>query len=236
MGVKIYEVGGSIRDEYLSNIRGINYSSGDVDYAVEAPSYEAMLNHIRDVLGYKVYLETPEYVTIRASDSKGRGVDYTLCRKEGPYSDGRHPDWVSVGTIQDDLARRDATMNAIARDVLTGEVLDPFNGLRDIELGVISPVGNVEDRVTEDPLRLLRYMRLSITKEMRLDGSIDNYIEDLWPLLLTISSDRIRDELTKMLKHNTVSAIQLLMSFIGEDGLREVLDKSGIWFMPTTKK
>ena len=109
----IYQVGGSLRDECLGR------PCKDFDFSVEAPSYEAMREHlVQD--GYTIFLEKPEYLTIRARFPKGHPqervcADFVLCRKDGFYSDGRRPDTVEPGTIYDDLARRDFTMNAMAR-------------------------------------------------------------------------------------------------------------------------
>ncbi len=102
--VKIYLVGGSIRDQLLG------LKSKDLDYAVEAGSYEEMRDYIKE--NGKIFLETPEYLTIRAHLKNGEPADFVLCRKDGEYSDGRRPDKVTPGTLYDDLARRDFTVNA----------------------------------------------------------------------------------------------------------------------------
>src|SRR5689334_19330699 len=99
--VKLYKVGGYVRDQVLG------LKSKDIDYAVEAESYDAMKNHLIEK-GAKIYLEQPQYFTIRGK-LNDEDADFVLCRKEGKYSDGRRPDTVEIGTIYDDLARRDFT-------------------------------------------------------------------------------------------------------------------------------
>src|SRR5579859_2576372 len=142
-----YLVGGYVRDKIL----GI--PSKDLDYSVEAASYEEMRQSIID-RGGTILLETPNFFTIRARIGK-EVSDYVLCRKDGAYSDSRHPDSVEHGTLHDDLARRDFTMNAIAIDS-DGNYIDPFNGISDIKNKLIRCVGNAQDRFDEDALRMLR--------------------------------------------------------------------------------
>jgi len=122
-----FEVGGCLRDEF----KGI--PSKDVDFAVEAPSFEAMRDELIED-GFEIFEERPEFFTIRAKVPKGnpledrtRVADFVMCRKDGPSSDGRRPDFVEPGTIFDDLARRDFTVNAIARNAITGEIIDPHS-------------------------------------------------------------------------------------------------------------
>src|ERR1035438_8197642 len=105
MTIKCYQVGGFVRDRLLG------VKSKDLDYAVECADYPTMLRWIQSQ--GKVYLEQPEFWTVRAHIGK-LPADYVLCRKDGQYGDGRRPDSVSVGTLLDDLARRDFSVNAIA--------------------------------------------------------------------------------------------------------------------------
>ena len=90
--VKVFRVGGAVRDQFL------NRPNKDVDFAVEAESYEAMKEYIV-ANGGKIYLETPEFFTIRGKIPNPGDADFVLCRKDGQYSDGRRPDSVSHGTI-----------------------------------------------------------------------------------------------------------------------------------------
>lgn len=125
MNVKFYQVGGSVRDK----IMGIK--PHDIDFAIGAESFGAMREAIL-ARGGKIFLEMEKFFTIRANLPELGSADFVLTRKDGSYSDGRRPDGVTVGTILDDLARRDFTMNAIAINVETGDILDPFDGTGDI--------------------------------------------------------------------------------------------------------
>ena len=135
--MKMYKVGGFVRDQILG------VKSKDVDYAVEASSFYDMERCIFE-MGGEIFLSTPQFFTIRAK-LNGEVADFVLCRKESQYSDGRHPDKVEVGTIYDDLARRDFTMNAIAL-CEDGTYIDPHNGIYDIVRCLIRWVGSPNDR------------------------------------------------------------------------------------------
>jgi tRNA nucleotidyltransferase (CCA-adding enzyme) len=221
--VKIYKVGGCVRDELL----GI--TSKDIDYSVEAESYDAMKSYILS-LGCKIYQERPEYVTIRAKYGK-EDVDFVLCRKDGAYSDGRRPDEVTIGTIYDDLARRDFTINAIAVDE-EGNYLDPFNGRKDIEDKIIRCVGST-DRLKEDALRILRAYRFCITKGFELDHMLSEYMGvGVYSLLENISAERITQELNKCFDHSlskTFWVISTRYEFFGRY-LFDMCDRRGIKF------
>jgi tRNA nucleotidyltransferase (CCA-adding enzyme) len=154
---RFFQVGGSVRDKLLG------VKSKDIDYAVECESFDAMREAIL-AKGGKIFVETPQYFTIRANVPVLGATDYVLCRKDGAYSDGRRPDSVEVGTIFDDLARRDFTVNAIAIDTETGALIDPHGGAQDLTARVLRCVGNPVDRFNEDRLRIFRAARFSLTK------------------------------------------------------------------------
>jgi len=203
--IKIYKVGGAVRDEILG------VKSKDIDYAVEAPSWEDMKEYI-SAQG-KIYLETPQYFTIRAKLPELGDADFVLCRKDGEYTDGRRPDKVEMGTIYDDLARRDFTMNAIAIDTYTEELLDPFNGMEDINEKVIRCVGSAKKRITEDSLRMLRAIRFAVTKGFKIDSDIDWILKKDYYLLKNVSEDRVREELGKAFKHDTLRTLMFLNEY-----------------------
>ncbi len=205
--IKYYTVGGAVRDEILG------LKSKDIDFAVEAPSYEEMREDLI-AKGVIIYQERPEYFAIRGGHPLLGGVDYTLCRKEGFYWDNRHPDSVTIGTILDDLSRRDFTVNAIAKDE-DGNLLDPFNGKEDIQLKVLRCVGRSEDRFHEDPLRLLRAVRFSLVRGFRLDIDIQIALMDrdlIWGLK-KISLERIYEELKKCYEFNTFETMKFFRGF-----------------------
>lgn len=202
--MKYYFVGGYVRDELL----GIK--SKDIDFAVEAPSYEAMREDIL-ARGAVIFQERPEFLSIRARDPIVGPVDYTVTRKDGFYSDARHPDIVHIGTIYEDLARRDFTINAIARDEATGEIIDPHCGQRDLVNKLLRTVGKAEDRFTEDPLRVLRAMRFHITKGFDLHEDIR---EEFWNIdLMELPLERIYEELRKCFEFDTHATLQFLHDY-----------------------
>jgi len=232
--IRLFEVGGCVRDEMLGK------PTKDVDFAVEAPSFDAMRSHIVG-MGLRVWLEKPDFQTIRAGVPKDHPLrarcsdaDFVLCRKDGPSSDGRHPDFVEAGTIFDDLARRDFTVNAMARDVETGEFLDPHNGTEDLKHKRLRFVGKPHDRIREDGLRVLRALRFSVTKGLRImDPEVFGQLAA--DMLRSVKVERIAQELEKMFRHDTLATLELLGS---SDAvlLREVIfTDSKLWLLPTLK-
>lgn len=201
---------------------------------------------MRDYLienGFEIFLETPQYFTIRARapkdnytfagiDMTGKTFDFTLCRSEGEYSDGRHPDEVQVGTITQDLSRRDFTMNAIAMDA-SGRLIDPFAGERDIKEGLIRCVGTTE-RLREDSLRMLRAIRFAIQLDFNLSNDIVGFLYDPnnVPLLDNVSQERIREELTKCFKADTLETLYYLQSY---HALTASIFSKDMWLLPTVK-
>lgn len=226
--IKLYRVGGFVRDEIL----GIR--SKDLDFAVEAPSYEAMVEWVRNQ--GEIYLESPQFWTVRAHIKDKLPADYVLCRKDGQYSDGRRPDSVSVGTLYDDLSRRDFTMNAIAVDEESGEYIDPFNGISDLKLGLIRCVGKAYDRFFEDSLRLLRAIRFKITKGFALDNEIQECLrnEELADRLANVSDERKREELHKCLAKDTIATLDILSKYSLIS--KAVFGSKKLWLMPTMRE
>lgn len=233
MTIQVYEVGGAVRD-YFRKVK-----NNDIDYAIEAPSYEDMKNYVI-ASGAVIFVEHPEFVTIRAKwcppgYTKSIPCDFTLCRKESEYHDNRHPSKIEPGSILEDLSRRDFTMNAIARNVITGEIVDPYYGREDIAQGIIRCVGNAEHRFQEDALRIMRAFRfqcvLGFTMSYHIYDAIVNNIE----LLNNISAERIKDELHKMFKHSSINAMRTLL-YLNKEELSFIFnERTKIWLEPTMK-
>jgi len=195
--VEYYKVGGYVRDLLLG------VKSKDIDYAVEAESYNEMREDLLKK-GVRIFQERPKFFSIRGSHPQYGGVDYTLCRKDGFYSDGRRPDSVESGTIYDDLARRDFTINAIAlyEGAKEGWVayIDPHKGREDIENMYLQCVGDTYERFTEDPLRILRAVRFHLTKGFILSLDIEEAFADqklLTKLVETTAIERVYEEVYK---------------------------------------
>lgn len=224
--IKYYMVGGYVRDKILG------LPSKDVDFAVEAHSYEAMKQDLI-AQGVRIYLETPAYFTIRGSHPDHGGVDYVLCRKDGEYVDGRHPEWVLAGTIFDDLARRDFTINAMALDIHTGIGIDPFGGTKDIQAKLIRAVGDPEVRFKEDALRILRAVRFSLRLGFSIEQETYKAMVSLADTVMKLPQERIREELNKCFMINTLATVKYLEGlgvmnyFFAKD--------SGLWLMPTNR-
>lgn len=216
--MKLYEVGGCVRDRLLG------VQTKDIDFSVELDDdslsvdegFDVMRTHLEEE-GFNIFVESPEFVTIRAkfpkhSPEAGTDADFVLCRKEGPYSDGRRPDWVSLGTLEDDLRRRDFTINAMARPLGSEEIIDLFDGQKDLEARLIRFVGDPRQRITEDALRVMRALRFCITKGFRLESETKSAIRSVASanLLREISEERRAGELDRMFKHDTVGTLDLI--------------------------
>lgn len=226
--VKFYKVGGCVRDSIL----GVR--SKDIDFSVEAPSYEAMKQEIQN-RGGQIFLENPEYLTIRAKVPKFGAADFVLCRKDGNYSDGRRPDSVEHGKLEDDLARRDFTMNAIAEDE-EGRLIDLYKGRDHIMQKEIWCVGQAQERFREDYLRLLRAMRFAITKEMSLSAPIIFCLHNSLFVdgLKTISVERVREEVYKMFMFDTLRSFRMFEYY---NKIRDVVfDYHGLKLKPTLER
>jgi len=232
--LNFFEVGGCVRDEML----GLPVK--DVDFSVEAPSFEVMVATLR-AQGFKVWQENPEFLTVRAGVPKGhvlasrtKDADFVMCRADGPSSDGRRPDFVTPGTVFDDLARRDFTVNAMARDE-AGNLVDPFNGREDLAAGRLRFVGDAMTRVTEDGLRVLRGFRFMVTKGFVAEA-------ETWRVLLSpeaaemlrcVSVERVRDELDKMFRADTLEAMGLLSAL--PEATTAAIFRDGLRLSPTLK-
>lgn len=225
---KFYLVGGAVRDGLLK------LPVKDLDYAVEAESYSAMREAIVK-RGGKVFLETPEFLTIRAKVPKLGASDFVLCRKDRGSTDGRHPDSVEAGTLLEDLARRDFTINAMARSE-EGVLIDPFNGIQDLATKTLRTVGVARERFKEDYLRVLRAIRFAVTKGFTLHPDIIACLEDITIILelKKVSVERVREELGKAFAADTNR-----MMFIFHDFpyLIEIFNMfPGFWLKPTLEK
>lgn len=230
-----YIVGGWVRDKIINP----DSEPKDLDLCMVAPSFEEMEKEVVR-LGGKIFISKPEYFTIRCNIPELGAVDVALARSDGLYSDSRRPDEVSTAKdIEEDLKRRDCTMNAIAIDISTNEIIDPFSGLKDISDGVIKAVGNARERVDEDGLRLLRYFRFGITKYFEFDKEIIDLLKDcscVYKSLDSVSSERIREEIFKCFKFDTLATLSRLEAY---KGIRDYIfydGDLGLWLKPTFER
>ena len=182
LGGTLYRVGGSVRDEIMYGM-----SSGDNDYVIEGLEPQDMEPFQMVGKSFPVYLV----------EIDGEQCEVALCRTERKTAAGYNGFAVSTKdvTIQQDLERRDLTINAIAFNVVTGEYIDPFGGIDDIKGGVLR---HVSDAFAEDPLRVVRVARFAATfKRFRVHEGTKILMRSLKHELATIPGERIAKELNK---------------------------------------
>lgn len=196
---QVFLVGGAVRDYCQGK------TPSDFDIATDA-SPQQVQRLFKRVLSTGIEHGT---VTIR---HKGKSFECTTFRTEGKYSDARHPDAVQfVPSIEEDLSRRDFTINAMAISLETRALLDLFGGAADLKAGIIRTVGKAEERFSEDPLRMLRAVRFASRFQFVLEQSTEQAIHTLAKKIVSVSPERIKDELSKMLvTANPMVGLQLL--------------------------
>jgi len=212
-----YLVGGSVRDRILKR------EIFDWDIATSAPPAVIMR------LFRKTYPTGLKHGTVTVL-YKGLKFEVTTFRSESLYRDGRHPEEVRFGVdIYKDLLRRDFTINAIAYNPITGEVIDPHRGIDDIKRRLIRCVGNASDRFSEDGLRCIRAIRFATVLNFKLHRDILPAIREAIPVFMKVSIERIREELLKLLSAPKPSRgiIYLYKSGILEKILPELLPTIG---------
>jgi len=185
---RAWVVGGCVRDALLQR------TVSDWDVATDARPEEMMQIFPRAIpTGLK-----HGTVTVRSGALQ---VELTTLRGEGAYSDGRRPDEVTfTDDIAKDLGRRDFTINAIACDPVSGALIDPYDGQKDLDARVLRAVGNPLERFAEDGLRVLRAARFAATLEMELDPETYRAIAPTLETYKKVSAERIRDEWIKAMK------------------------------------
>ena len=189
-GRELWVVGGWLRDQLLGR------DGGDEDFATDALPDEVVA--IAQGLGLGVSAVGKRFGTIGVNVD-GRWSEVTTFRGES-YSGGtRWPD-VTFGTsIQEDLARRDFTVNALAEDAVGGEMLDLFGGRADLEARFIRAVGEPAARFREDPLRILRGIRFASQLDFSVEPLTEAAMRETAGLLSTLSQERVTSELDKLL-------------------------------------
>tara|TARA_B100000214_G_C23939686_1_gene615077 strand:- start:632 stop:1351 length:720 start_codon:yes stop_codon:yes gene_type:complete len=239
--MKIFEVGGCVRDELLG------LESKDIDFTVVLDDtslsvdegWDKMLKWLRSE-GFSLFLETKDCFTVRGKFPKGHkneGLvgDFVMSRKEVGVIPGTRKPILELGTLEDDLMRRDFTVNSLCKDE-DGKIIDLFEGVYDLKTRVLRTPLDPMITLLDDPLRMLRGLRFSITKGFIIDSKLWDCMLDhrvLDKLKEVVSHERMREEITKMMKHDTIKSLKLLNKI---PGLMEVIFSNGMWLMPTTKK
>lgn len=238
-GFKAYLVGGCIRDLIMHK------TPKDWDVATDALPGEIIGIFSNEILGESIPrgtdkanrdLETAvtgtvyenEFGTVgvktNSEDPTLKIIEVTTFRLDGKYSDARHPDEVVFAkTIEEDLSRRDFTVNAIAFQVKSEKskikseeiLVDPYGGLDDLKKKIIRAVGNAEERFDEDALRLMRAVRFSAQLGFEIEKKTAEAAKDKSALLQKIAKERIRDELTKLIMTGNASSGIVVLEDLG---------------------
>ncbi|MBA4810725.1 MAG: CCA tRNA nucleotidyltransferase [Acidimicrobiales bacterium] len=223
-GKKIYLVGGIVRDLYgnATNIQNL-----DIDLTTNATPEEikAIIKPIADNL----WLSGEKFGTIGAHVN-GKTIEITTHRSESYLSDSRKPIVEFSQQIEEDLSRRDFTVNSMAIDLSSKELIDPFNGQKDFADGVLRTPLNPDISFSEDPLRMLRAARFTCRFELTPTKKMVQSMKALAPRLEIVSPERIREEFDKFLEvRNPEPGFKLLLKTkIYKLFLPEINDKENI--------
>ena len=201
---ELYLVGGGVRDLLLGK------EPKDYDLTTSASIEE--IRKICAELNLKTFDSGVKHGTLTIIDDFYKiSYECTVYRKDGEYTDGRHPDGVEfISSLEEDLKRRDFTINSFAYNLLTKElVMLDESYLKDLELGIIRTVGNPVDRFSEDALRMLRALRFAAQLNFTIQRDTFAAIKELAPKIALISKERVRDELTKILLSDNPQVLEL---------------------------
>jgi len=242
---EIFKVGGCVRDTLL----GLN--SNDIDFTFVCGNSQTVEDGWGEMITwltenkFEIFLKTPDCFTIRAKFPKdhqfeGLVAEFVMARKEVGYMKGTRRPILELGTLEDDLIRRDFTVNAIAEDI-DGTLIDPFGGVEDLKTGLLRTPTDAKTTMMEDPLRILRALRFSLTKNLHITMGLRDAMKQpniLKKLEQTVSQERIREEIAKMMKFDSVQTMRILVD-VDRDwipGLLQLTFKDNMWLEPTTKK
>ena len=203
-GHQAYLVGGCVRDLVLGR------EPSDYDVATDAKPAE--VQHL-----FPRSLAVGAQFGVIVVTENGVQVEVATFRSDLGYSDGRHPDHVEYSKrAEDDVRRRDFTINALLMDPETGKVLDFVGGRDDLDAGIIRAIGDAKQRFQEDKLRMMRAVRFAARFRYAIEASTFSAIKKLAPQIGQVSAERARDELTKML---TEGAARRAFDLLDESGL-----------------
>lgn len=191
-GHKVWLVGGWVRDALLGTA-----DEADLDFATDARP-EKSLEVLKSWSTNKVWTTGMDFGTVGAQKGSKR-VEVTTFRREIYREESRNPEVSFADDLESDLSRRDFTINALAIAVPEVEVVDPFGGLSDLAAGVIRTPLDPHISFSDDPLRMLRALRFASTLNFEVDDAVVEAIAEMHERLAIISSERIRDEFSKLL-------------------------------------
>lgn len=194
-GARAYLVGGTVRDELL----GRAHSDLDFTTAMVPSRVKSILAETRPRAIFDVGERFGTIGAVYGDENTSLKVEITTFRTEAYQPGSRKPSVAYGESLIDDLARRDLTINAIARDIESNEIVDPFDGRRDLESRLVRAVGNPVERFAEDPLRMLRAVRLAVELGFEIDRSTAEAIRDRASDLQSISRERVIEEMNRIL-------------------------------------
>lgn len=240
---QIFKVGGCVRDMFL------DIDSKDIDFTFVLDNTDRTVDEGFQIMtqymehkGFTIFLSTPDCFTIRAkfpTDHQYAGMvaDFVLARKEVGYKPGTRQPILELGTIEDDLIRRDFTLNAMAISE-DGQLIDLFGGKDDLDAKMLRTPLDAKITMMDDPLRILRALRFSITKGFKIHPDIFKAMRQdtiLDKLKVTVSAERIREEVFKMMKHDTPATLRLLHEVDTHHipGFIDLVFDKGLWLKPT---
>ncbi|MBK5201630.1 MAG: CCA tRNA nucleotidyltransferase, partial [Spirochaetaceae bacterium] len=198
-GYSIYVVGGAVRDFLL------NIENEDLDFTTDATP-EDVIRMFKKTIPTGIKHGT---VTVLF---RGESFEVTTFRSESDYNDGRHPGKVNfVRSLEEDLKRRDFTINQLAANAKTGEILDMHNGISDLKNKIIRAIGNPNERFQEDGLRIMRATRFVSKLNFNVEENTLKAMLDNKDNIKSVSNERIKDELYKLIKgQSPKKGLQLL--------------------------
>ncbi len=186
-GYQLYLVGGAVRDYLLGK------ENHDADFTTDAEPGEVK-SLFRRTIDTGIKHGT---VTVRF---RGRQYEVTTFRTEGEYRDSRHPESVHfVRSLEEDLKRRDFTINAFAASLPDGRIIDLHDGMKDLRRKTIRAIGDPEERFSEDALRMMRAARFSSQLGFRIARDTEKAMSDLHATISRVSEERIKEELWKLI-------------------------------------
>jgi poly(A) polymerase len=221
-GHQAYFAGGCVRDLLLGR------EPADYDVATDATPQQVMQIFPQT---YAVGEQFGVVLVPEPSGATSTTVEVATFRSDVSYSDGRHPDEVRfTKDPREDAQRRDFTVNGMMLDPATDELLDFVGGRDDLKAGIIRAIGDPERRFTEDKLRMLRAVRFAARFDYQIDPATMAAIQKLAPKISQVSSERVREELTKMLTEGRArQAFELLdQSGLLKEVLPEIAAMKGV--------
>lgn len=190
----VFAIGGFVRDKLIGR------RSTDIDFVCQGDGI-ALAEKVRDLINPKLKVTVFKTYGTAQLVHNGLELEFVGARKESYQKDSRNPE-VSVGTLEDDQNRRDFTINALAIDLSTenfGTIIDPFNGLKDLQDKIIRTPLDPDITFSDDPLRMMRAVRFASQLDFKIEASCFESIKQQKDRIKIISQERITDELNKIM-------------------------------------